>query len=82
MQAEEKETPPASTPAASRFAYDVLTNEDDAVKAPNVKRGKDGHVTLGGGADFFADPMGTSTSGVLAGLHAWPCLSTTTACDS
>ena len=63
MQSDDKDAPPASTPAASRFAYDVLTNEDEAVKAPNVRRGKDGHVALGGTGDFFSDPMGTSASG-------------------
>ena len=51
-----------STPAASRFAYEVLTAEDEAAKAPKVQRGKDGHLTLGTGNDFFSNPMGPSTS--------------------
>ena len=64
---EEKEAPAASTPAASRFAYDVLTQEDEAVKAPSVRRGKDGHVTLGDSNDFFSDPMGSAGSGARKG---------------
>ena len=55
----------SSTPATSRFAYDVLAAEDEAAKAPNMKRGKDGHLTLNQGNDFFSNPMGSgaSTSG-------------------
>ena len=52
----------SSTPATSRFAYDVLAAEDEAAKAPNTKRGKDGHLTLSQGNDFFSNPMGSSTS--------------------
>ncbi|KAK9812503.1 hypothetical protein WJX73_004635 [Symbiochloris irregularis] len=59
---DDKEAPPASTPAASRFAYDVITQEDEAAKAPSVRRGKDGHVTLGSSGDFFSDPMGAGGS--------------------
>ena len=45
---------------SSRFAYDMLT-EDEAVKAPGVSRGKDGHVSLGDN-DFFSNPLGGSAS--------------------
>lgn len=67
MQVEEPESASeASTtgkPSAgsSRFAYNMLT-EDEAVKAPGVTRGKDGHVSLGNN-DFFSNPMGSSVSG-------------------
>ncbi|GLI64857.1 hypothetical protein VaNZ11_008242 [Volvox africanus] len=39
--------------AGSRFAYDTLTAD-----APGLQRGKDGHLTIGGGSgtDFFAAP--------------------------
>lgn len=49
---------------ASRFAYDVLANADEATKAPGVKRGKDGHVQLSGADDFFSSPL--SAKGSLA----------------
>lgn len=53
----------ASSSAASRFAYDMLTVEDEAAKAPGAKRGKDGHLTIGGsGGDFFSNPMGKPAS--------------------
>ena len=67
MQVEEPEAAPeASTtgkPSAgsSRFAYNMLT-EDEAVKAPGVTRGKDGHVSLGNN-DFFSNPLGSPASG-------------------
>lgn len=72
-QGDDKELP---QPAGSRFAYDVIAGDDDAVKAPNVRRGKDGHVTLGGTGDFFSDPMGSSAAGgscplELGSLTAW-----------
>ena len=65
----------SSTPATSRFAYDVLAAEDEAAKAPNTKRGKDGHLTLNQGNDFFSNPMGssTSTSGALRSQRAARC---------
>ena len=47
---------PASTTVSSRFAYEVLTKEDQAAKAPGVRRGKDGHVSLPGLDDPFAAP--------------------------
>ncbi len=49
---------------ASRFAYDVLANADEAAKATGVKRGKDGHVQLSAADDFFASPL--SAKGSLA----------------
>ncbi len=50
---------------ASRFAYDVLTGEDEAGRAaPGAKRGKDGHVQLGSaGDDFFAKPLSGAPKG-------------------
>jgi ADP-ribosylation factor GTPase-activating protein 2/3 len=51
---------------SSRFAYDMLANEDDAVKAPTVTRGKDGHVQLDSD-DFFSNPLGSSSSKRAAG---------------
>ena len=67
MQVEESESAPEasttgkSSAGSSRFAYNMLT-EDEAVKAPGVTRGKDGHVSLGNN-DFFSNPMGGSASG-------------------
>mmetsp|Transcript_5588 Transcript_5588/g.15627 ORF Transcript_5588/g.15627 Transcript_5588/m.15627 type:complete len:435 (+) Transcript_5588:171-1475(+) len=51
--------PSGSTAQSSRFAYDTLTQGDEELHAP---RGKDGHLTIGGGGDFFSNPMGGSTS--------------------
>jgi len=67
LQVEESESAPEasttgkSSAGSSRFAYNMLT-EDEAVKAPGVTRGKDGHVSLGNN-DFFSNPMGSSASG-------------------
>ena len=67
LQVEESESAPEasttgkSSAGSSRFAYNLLT-EDEAVKAPGVTRGKDGHVSLGNN-DFFSNPMGGSASG-------------------
>eukprot|EP00891_Asterochloris_glomerata_P005504 jgi/Astpho2/5504/e_gw1.00078.19.1_t len=52
-----KDAPAASTTGSSRFAYNMLAEEDEAVKAPGVARGKDGHIALGS-SDFFSDPLG------------------------
>ncbi|KAK9839315.1 hypothetical protein WJX81_007499 [Elliptochloris bilobata] len=46
----------AMTTASSRFAYEELTKEDQGAKAPGVRRGKDGHVSLPGLEDPFAAP--------------------------
>ena len=59
--ASEASTTGKSNAGSSRFAYNMLT-EDEAVKAPGVTRGKDGHVSLGNN-DFFSNPMGSSASG-------------------
>jgi len=67
LQVEESESAPEasttgkSSAGSSRFAYNMLT-EDEAVKAPGVTRGKDGHVSLGNN-DFFSNPMGSSAAG-------------------
>lgn len=67
LQVEESEVVPEasttgkSSASSSRFAYNMLT-EDEAVKAPGVTRGKDGHVSLGSN-DFFSDPLGSSAPG-------------------
>ena len=64
MQVEESQSAPEasttgkSSAGSSRFAYNMLT-EDEAVKAPGVTRGKDGHESLGS-YDFFSDPFGSS----------------------
>ena len=42
--------------APSRFAFNQII-EEEAPKPSNVVRGKDGHVKLGGGGDFFSDPL-------------------------
>ena len=47
---------PATTTVSSRFAYEVLTKEDQAAKAPGARRGKDGHVSLPGLDDPFCAP--------------------------
>ena len=59
--APEASTTGKSSAGSSRFAYNMLT-EDEAVKASGVTRGKDGHVSLGSN-DFFSDPFGSSASG-------------------
>ena len=59
--APEASTTGKATAGSSRFAYNMLT-EDEALKAPGVTRGKDGHVSLGNN-DFFSDPMGSSAAG-------------------
>lgn len=41
-------------PAASRFNMDAMEE-----KKPALQRGKDGHLTLNGGDDFFSNPMGS-----------------------
>ncbi len=46
----------AGSSAPSRFAFNQII-EDEAPKPSNVARGKDGHVKLGGGDDFFSDPL-------------------------
>lgn len=54
-------SPPKAAPAASRFAYDTLTEGDDTT--PHAPRGKDGHLTIGGGGgDFFSNPNGSATT--------------------
>jgi hypothetical protein len=59
LQEEEKLAVASSSKAASRFAYDVLVNDDEVSKAPGVKRGKDGHVQLNASSDdFFSAPLG------------------------
>ena len=52
----------SNSKAASRFAYDVLVNDDEAAKGQKVKRGKDGHVQLAPADDFFSSG-GISTKG-------------------
>ena len=58
LQEEEKAVAAADSKVASRFAYDVLVNEGEAAgaKGAGVKRGKDGHVQLASGDDFFSAP--------------------------
>jgi len=52
------EVAPGKSPAGSRFAYDTITE----APAPNVQRGKDGHLTLNTkGNDFFSSG-GTGSS--------------------
>ena len=47
----------AAAAGPSRFAFSAAV-EEDAPKPSNVQRGKDGHISLGGGSgDFFSDPM-------------------------
>ncbi|GIL76346.1 hypothetical protein Vretimale_5912 [Volvox reticuliferus] len=59
--------------AGSRFAYDTLTAE-----APGLQRGKDGHLTIGGGGatDFFAAtaprPANRSGGGAAAAVKLEP----------
>ena len=73
-QEEEKLAVASSSKAASRFAYDVLQAGGEggdgaksgagAAGGGNAKRGKDGHVQLGGGADdFFAKPPAGGSKG-------------------
>ena len=44
----------APAPAGSRFNMDALEEK----KKPAAQRGKDGHLTLNTGGDFFSNPMG------------------------
>ena len=62
LQEEEKAVAAADSKVASRFAYDVLVNEGEAAgaKGAGVKRGKDGHVQLASGDDFFSAPLNSS----------------------
>jgi len=46
-------------PSSSRFDMDALEEK----RRPAVQRGKDGHLKLNQGDDFFSDPMGKSSSG-------------------
>jgi ADP-ribosylation factor GTPase-activating protein 2/3 len=46
-------------PASSRFTMDALEEK----RRPAVQRGKDGHLTLNAGDDFFSDPLGKSSAG-------------------
>jgi ADP-ribosylation factor GTPase-activating protein 2/3 len=50
--------PPASS---SRFNMDALEEK----RRPAVQRGKDGHLTLNAGDDFFSDPLGKSSANTL-----------------
>ena len=53
----------ADSKVASRFAYDVLVKEGETAAGkggPGAKRGKDGHVQLASGDDFFSAPLSTS----------------------
>jgi ADP-ribosylation factor GTPase-activating protein 2/3 len=45
-------------PASSRFNMDALEEK----RRPAVQRGKDGHLTLNAGDDFFSDPMGKNSA--------------------
>ena len=63
VQEEEKAVAAADSKVASRFAYDVLVKEGETAGGkggPGVKRGKDGHVQLASGDDFFTAPLSTS----------------------
>ena len=74
LQEDEKAAVAADSKVASRFAYNQLVNEGEAAgsKGPGAKRGKDGHVQLSSGDDFFSAPL--STSGRKAsGRCAWWC---------
>lgn len=62
QSAEEKKETEKAAAAASRFAYSQLTEEDQAVKAPSTKRGKDGHLMLGSTDDFWSNPTGSMKS--------------------
>ena len=62
LQEDEKAAVAADSKVASRFAYNQLVNEGEAAgsKGPGAKRGKDGHVQLSSGDDFFSAPLSTS----------------------
>ncbi|PSC67912.1 putative ADP-ribosylation factor GTPase-activating AGD8 [Micractinium conductrix] len=47
-----------AAPASSRFTMDALEEKKPAA----VARGKDGHLTLNAGDDFFSNPMGSARS--------------------
>mmetsp|Transcript_3828 Transcript_3828/g.11056 ORF Transcript_3828/g.11056 Transcript_3828/m.11056 type:complete len:475 (+) Transcript_3828:191-1615(+) len=51
----------STSPAPSRFAFSALVEEEAAPKK-EVARGKDGHISLGGGSDFFSNPMSGGSS--------------------
>ncbi|KAK9831820.1 hypothetical protein WJX74_010695 [Apatococcus lobatus] len=60
----EKQTSPAAAAAsstASRFAYNEIV-EEETKNTPNVHRGKDGHLKLGSGGDFFSNPLGEAAA--------------------
>ena len=46
----------AAAAGPSRFAFSAAVEEEQP-KPSTVQRGKDGHISLGGGSDFFSDPM-------------------------
>ena len=74
VQEDEKAAVAADSKVASRFAYNQLVTEGEAAgsKGPGAKRGKDGHVQLSPGDDFFSAPL--STSGRKAsGRCIWGC---------
>ncbi|CAK0782048.1 hypothetical protein CVIRNUC_005538 [Coccomyxa viridis] len=62
LSEDEKAAVAADSKVASRFAYNQLVNEGEAAgsKGPGAKRGKDGHVQLSSGDDFFSAPLSTS----------------------
>lgn len=59
---EEKKEAEKVSAAASRFAYSQIAEDEQAAKAPSVKRGKDGHLTLGAADDFWSNPTGSMKS--------------------
>jgi hypothetical protein len=58
-----------ATPS-SRFAYEALTKDETAAKAPGVRRGKDGHVSLPGLDDLFAAPVAGRAGSRCGGRHS------------
>lgn len=62
-------TPGANAAAPSRFAFNMMAEEEE--KPSNVKRGKDGHVALDLGGDFFSNPLKADKSAKCA-FSSWP----------
>lgn len=71
--AEAPPPPPATAPSPkegtsassepSRFAFSAMVEEEAPPPPKPLARGKDGHISLGGGGDFFSDPMSSAPTG-------------------
>lgn len=56
--------------APSRFAFSAMVEEEAPKK--EVARGKDGHISLGSGSDFFSNPMAAGPPGAIKSARSNP----------